>query len=458
MVHVAERLTDYVSKLSYTRIPSDVIKHAKYRILDTIAVGLLGYRTEWSKKVFEYAIDLGGRPESTIIMFGRKTSAENAALINGTMAHSLDYDDDLAGCHIGTVVVPAVLAMAEKTRTSGKEAIGATVAGYDVTVAVSKMLKSEILYQRGFHPTSVCGVFGSCAAGGRLYGLNSKKMMMSFGIAGSFVSGSMEYLSDGSWTKRLQAGKAAKDGIAAVLLAEKGYVGPKSIFEGSNGILKAYSGEVVSHIPLAGLGKTFEVNNAITKFYPACSCNLAPIEATLKIISKYHVRPKDIKSINVKTTEVCIGLVGEPIEEKRNPKTLLEAQMSLPYCVAVAIVDQTFTLKQIQEERIRDPQVRNLARRISVVSDSSFDISVHPRPQPTIVKLETNDGKIYMERVDFPKGNSRNPLSENELIGKLETCAMGLLGKEKVARIAEFILELEKASDLSPLMKLLRPH
>jgi 2-methylcitrate dehydratase PrpD len=267
----------------------------------------------------------------------------------------------------------------------------------------------------------------------------------------------MEYLADGSWTKRLQPGKAAKDGITAVLLAERGYVGPKSIFEGNNGILKAYTGEAFSQTFLDGLGRDFEVNKAITKRYPVCSCNTAPIEATLKIISNHQLKPEDIKAVEVKTTEVCIGLVGEPIEEKRNPQTVLEAQMSLPYCLAVTSIDGEFTLKQIQEERLHDLQVLDLTRRIHVVSDASFDISVHPRPQPGIVTLETTRGDIYTERIDFPKGDSRNPLSEGELLEKLETCVGDLMGAARIRRIAESVLELEKVRDTSYLMKLLRP-
>jgi 2-methylcitrate dehydratase PrpD len=457
MVYVAEKLSDYVERLSFEDIPPESIKNAKYRILDTIAVGLAGFSTDWARQVFEYAIDRGGKPESTVMMFGGKTNAENAALVNGTMAHSLDYDDDLAGCHVGCVVIPAALAMAEKLGGSGKEVIISVIAGYDVTVAVSRMLNSRILYQRGFHPTSVCGVFGSCATAGRLLELDTEKIAIGLGIAGSFVSGSMEYLADGSWTKRLQPGKAAKDGITAVLLAERGYVGPKSIFEGNNGILKAYTGEAFSQTFLDGLGRDFEVNKAITKRYPVCSCNTAPIEATLKIISNHQLKPEDIKAVEVKTTEVCIGLVGEPIEEKRNPQTVLEAQMSLPYCLAVTSIDGEFTLKQIQEERLHDLQVLDLTRRIHVVSDASFDISVHPRPQPGIVTLETTRGDIYTERIDFPKGDSRNPLSEGELLEKLETCVGDLMGAARIRRIAESVLELEKVRDTSYLMKLLRP-
>jgi len=458
MVYLAEKLSDYVGRLSFEDIPPESIKKAKYRILDTIAVGMAGFRTDWARRVFEYARDWGGNPESTVMMFGEKTNAENAALVNGTMAHSLDYDDDLAGCHVGCVVVPAALAMAERMGRSGKEVIISVIAGYDVTVLISRMLNSRILYQRGFHPTSVCGVFGSCVTAGRLLGLDVDKMVMGLGIAGSFVSGSMEYLADGSWTKRLQPGKAAKDGIAAVLLAERGYVGPKSVFEGNNGVLKAYTGEAFNERYLDGLGRDFEVNNAITKRYPVCSCNTAPIEATLKIISTHQLRPTDIKTIEVRTTEVCIGLVGEPIDEKRNPQTVLEAQLSLPYCVAVACIDRGFTFRQIEEDRLHDRQVLDLAQRIRVLPDPSFDISVHPRPQPAIVTLETDTGDIFTERVDFPKGDSRNPLSESELLEKLENCAGGLIDSARTRRIAETIFGLEKIQHISSLMEMLRPH
>lgn len=456
MTYVAKRLGEYISSLSYGDIPQDAIQNAKYRILDTIAVALAGYRTEWSQKMFEYAMELGGVPESTIMLFGGKTNAENAALVHGTMAHSLDYDDDLAGCHIGSVIIPAALAAAEKAGSPGKEVILSVIAGYDVTVAVSKLLNSQILYQKGFHPTSVCGVFGANATAGRLLGLDAEKMAMGISIAGSFPSGSMEYLADGAWTKRFQPGKAAKDGIAAALLARKGYVGPKSIFEGRDGVLKAYTGQLLNQSSLATLGKEFEVNNVITKFYPACSCNGAPIEAAMKIVAKHGVTPQEIESIDAKTTVVCIGLVGDPLEDKQNPSTVLEAQLSLPYCVARTILDQEFTLRQIQEEKIRDPVALALARRIRVSADAGFDISVHPRPQPVILTLKTKRGDVYTERVDFPAGNSRNPLSEDQWFSKLEDCAANLLGVERTRRIAETVLEMEKLRDISVLMDQLK--
>lgn len=213
MVSAARVIAEYSTTLDFSKLPSRVIQSAKEHFLDTLGVTIAGSVTPWSKIIADFCVSQSSNTEATILGRKSKVSADLAALSNGTMAHSLDYDDDPGVCHIGAVVVPATLAAAEKFSADGEKIIEAVVIGYDVVGRVEEAVDGEALFTRGFHPTSVCGVFGAATVATKILGLDLKKTIAALGIAGSFASGVMEFLSDGSMIKRVHPGWAAKGGI-----------------------------------------------------------------------------------------------------------------------------------------------------------------------------------------------------------------------------------------------------
>jgi 2-methylcitrate dehydratase PrpD len=320
----------------------------KMHTLDTIGVALAGSTTKWAKIIAKYVKNQAVPGKSTVLNYWNKTQSSLAAFANGTFSHSLDYDDDPGICHIGAVIVPASIAIAEELEANGQELITAINIGYDIVTRVEEAFDGETMFQRGFHPTAICGVFGAAAAASKILRLDREKTTNALGIAGSFASGLMEFLSDGSMTKRIHPGWAAQNGIKAAYLAMNEFTGPKTVFEGKHG-LKGFSREINSSKLLVGLGERFDVARSSLKKYPSCLYNASAIDGILELYNDKGIRPKDVKSIDIKVRSVAMRLVGDPIKRKYEPQTMLDAQMSMPYSVAVALIDGKAYLEQFSQ-------------------------------------------------------------------------------------------------------------
>src|SRR5690625_521376 len=241
MTYLAEQLADYVGQTRFSDLPDEVTKHAKFLLLDSVGVSIESADTVWSKAVLDMVRAWGGAPEATVLRFGARLPAVSAILANETFAHSMDFNDDLAGIHVGGIIPSTALAIGEALGRSGEEVVAATVLGYDVATRVADAINSQNLYLKGFQPTAVCGVFASAAVAGKLLRLTSTELAYAFGIAGSYARGTIECLKDGTVTKRYHVAKAAQGGAMAAYLARGGMTGPKSIFEGAFGLFNVYS-------------------------------------------------------------------------------------------------------------------------------------------------------------------------------------------------------------------------
>lgn len=267
----AERFGDFVERLDYDDVPKDVIEEAKLHILDTLGVALSTCDMDFAQIMLEVAKSLGGPPESSTIGSGYRLSAANAALVNGTMAHGLDYDDTHKGAvlHMSTFVVSTAIAMAESKGKSGKSTIVSAIAGYEVGARLG-MAASGKFISRGWHPTGVLGAFASAAVAGKILGLTGDQIATATGIAGSQSSGLAQWSDEGSWTKRMHPGWAAHSGIIAALLAQKGFDGPHKIFEGNLGLYNSYigKGEYDLEELSRGLGSIWETKQISYKLHP----------------------------------------------------------------------------------------------------------------------------------------------------------------------------------------------
>lgn len=454
----SETLAGYITNLFFKQFSPDVVHITKKAVLDLIGVAAVGSTTPWAKATIKVVKKLGGN-DATYIGGSKKISAPHAALANGTMAHSHDYDDvhNSSATHPGAAVIPAALAAAESIGATGKELIEGIVAGYEVMIRLSEALSPESHYKRGFHPTATCGTFGATAAAGRVLGLKEKAMTDALGISGSSAAGLLEFLSDGAMTKRFHPGKAAQLGLMAALLAQQGFTGPKTVFEGRDGVLRAYSDNQVPNKLVNDLGKGYKILEDSFKPYACCRCCHSQIDAFLSILNDNNLKPDNISAITAKSNTWSARIVSEPKEKKYVPKEMLEAQMSLPYCLAVAAYTGKATLKEFEPKMIADVQVLEFARRVDPIVDPQLDDfnKTNPNSIPAIVEVTTKDGAFYSKRVDYALGDPENPMSWEDLRAKFVSNATCIFSKDRTANIEKTINKLEKLQNVSELTRLL---
>jgi len=464
---ISEVLADFTAGLEYPQIPPDIRDRAKMRVLDFLGVALAGSQIPSSRIMIEVVKELGGTKESSIVGERMKVSCTNAALANGTMAHASDYDDDhrSATMHPGSAVVPAALALAEREGCEGPRLIEAVIAGYEVICRVGEAFLGT-QYHEGFHPTGACGVFGAAAAAAKILKLPPKEIIWAFGIAGTQASGLEEWKSDGTWIKRMHPGKAAQSGILAALLAKKGYTGPATIFEGKYGFLNAFSFERTydARKITEGLGEVFIGHETAFKPYPCCRFLHQVIDGVLDMVKQNQLMPGDIKEVRVRTFKVGIDTLMKPEERRYRPKTIVDAQFSIPFVVGAAVVRRRISLSEFTEESIRDPEILEIASRVKGEEDPEYTKG-YPAKFPTSIEVELESGASLKCYVDIPSGDPEkreyveNPLRFNEeIVKKFLLLISGIPSFSRRGRmIVRSIQGLDEAGDVSKLMRLLSP-
>jgi len=443
------RLAEFCASISWAALPASVRGRTQELVLDLLGVALRG-SAEPSSTI---AADLAGEARqsggASVIGAGFSTSAAWAALANGVAGHALEMDDVTreSSLHPGVVVIPAALAVAEERGCSATAFLEAVVAGYEATMRIGAALNPASTYDRGFHPTGVAGVFGAATAVGKLLGLDGDGLLRALGIAGTMASGSLEYLSDGSWTKRLNAGWAAHSGVVAAQLAARGFTGPTSPVEGRFGALHAYTSDPDPERLLAGLGEGFEIMRVGVKPYPCCRYNHGLIDCALAIRQEHGIRPDEVKAIRLGVLGGGWLLVADPIELKRTPMSTVDAQFSAPYAVAVALARGSVRLADYSETAIGDPVVRTLMQRTACYRDSALD-AAYPENWPAIVEVEATDGRVLSERVEYALGEPENPVSRDGLLSKFMDLTGDRLGGDCALALADRLLNLEKEPDV----------
>ena len=453
---------DYISGLSFEDLPRNVVEDAKYRILDIIGVALPAYAREGAVQVMvDFIREVAGRSESTILVMGDKVPAHNAAMINGLMAHCLELDDDhnvMIG-HPGSPVIPACLAVAEREGASGRSLIVGVVAGYEGVVRTSvavNAFKPGVLHNKGFHPTGTNGIFGAVVGAGRIMKLGGEKIANALGIAGGFSAGLLQGLYEGAWTKRLNPGWAAHSGVIASDLARLGYSGPKGIFEGSHGWFNAYAGEGNYDLEIItkGLGDSFSNVETSYKPYACCRYCHSPIDALLEIMKEHTIEPEKVESITVRTFKEAIHITVDPPERRKKPQTVVDAQFSMHYAIAVSLLTGRALLDEFSEEMIGDPIVLDLASRVDVVLDDEME-KAYPKLYPAGVMIRMKSGEEFYHQVKTAKGDPQWPLTAEELVERFHILASPVIGHDRASAVVENIQNLESIEDVGSLMTLL---
>lgn len=445
---------DFVLQTGFDSLPQAVVEATKKDILDTMACGIGGSGAPGAWEVVELVTKWAG--ESSLLVFGTKVPSPYAALANATMAHALDYDDtyDAGVIHAGVTVVPACLAVAEYIgRVSGQDFLTAVTLGIDIACRLARAITTP-MHQQGFIYTSVVGYFGAAAAVGKLLGLDREKLSHALGIAYSLTSGNRQCVPDGALTKRGQAGFAAMGGVIAALMAERGFTGAKNFLEGDFGFFNTYfRGDYNPDYLTQGLGNKFEVVNLSFKPYPCCRLDHPFIEATLELVSQHHIAAEDIEKIILFTGEERHHLCY-PLEKKRRPQNVVDAQFSIPYTVANAASKRRVVIKDFFPKALKNQAVLACADKI----EPRFDPSLASRAiAGGRVEIVTTSGR-YVKQVSIPKGHPDNPMTAEEVWSKLEDCAQNAarpLSSENLRRLTQLIDQLEKQDDMRQLITLL---
>jgi 2-methylcitrate dehydratase PrpD len=443
---LASRLASFAVGLEASAIPADVRQAARLHLLDTLGCGLAahGLSVSTAGQAIAGTTEAGG---ATVIGRQGPASDRDAALANGMLCHGLDFDDTHSDsiAHVSVVACAAALAAAETAGASGRELLAAIVVANEVTTRVGAAAAAGYMV-RGFHPTSVSGVFGATAAAARLLDLDRATTTRALGIAGSMAAGIFAYLSDGSLTKPVHAGWAASAGVTAARLARAGGEGPGAVFEDRFGFYAAYYGEGADRLErsLATLGSAWETPRIACKAYPACHFVHGCLDAAQRAHRETGWEPAEISRIDVAVPVPGIPLVLEPLAGKRRPRTDYDGKFSLPYSVAAMLVHGRVDLQTYADDALADPVVLALADTVQY-RRRSFD--TFPRAFPGWLRVRNVHGFVFESETPVQRGAPDNPLSEEDVLLKFHQNAT-LAVDAAAASLVDTVRGLEELDDV----------
>lgn len=442
---------------TYDDLPSEVVDATKRLILDTLAVGIGGSAKEGVSELVDILKEWGGKEESSIWVYGDKLPSLNAALVNATMVHALDYDDthDGAALHVGVVAVPTALALAERMGgIDGKKLITAIALAADLTSRLC-LANTVSPLERGWHYTTLHGNFNAAAVAGKLLELDEETLVSAFGLAYHQAGGNMQCVSDGALAKRVGPGFSARNGIMAAVMAQRGITGARNVLQGRYGLFTVYHrGDYNPEVLTANLGRQWEVVNLSFKPYPCCRHNHPSVDAALALVREHHIEAGDVESITAYLGKGCMKVIAEPLDAKQNPSNIVDAQFSVAWTIASAIAHGSVGIAEFTPEAIKDETVLALSNKVTPKADEALSVW---GVTPAIVEIKTKDGNVYSKRVDTPYGSPQNPMSMDAMATKLRDCASFAakpVSQENLDKLIEMVSQLEKIRDMGQIVRL----
>jgi 2-methylcitrate dehydratase PrpD len=451
---LARRLAEFTAALEFDRLPPEVVASARLRTLDILGIALAASTGDSAPAVLGALDGWGAAGECTVIGAKRTAASPLAILANGTLAHSLDYDDThaLSITHASAVVVPVALAIGEAGGLDGRAVLTAIVAGLE-TITRLGMAVPGAFHARGWHATATCGPFAAALVAGRLEGLDVARLTAAQGLAGSFASGLMEYLEDGSWVKRVHPGWAGHAGAVAAALARGGFTGPATVLEGRFGFYRAFLGAEPDRAPFATLGERWETPGIGFKPYPACHLVHAYLDCALELRREHALAPDDVEAVECLVPAGEVPIVCEPRAAKLRPRTSYDAQFSLPYTVASALIDGRVGLDTFSLEGLAEPRRLALAERVTHTIDPK---SVFPQGFPGWVRVRLRSGQTLEARAPDGRGGLARPLPPEAIVEKFRDNASRALPGARVDEIERRALGLDELDDVRTLVALCR--
>lgn len=432
----------YVAGLKFEDLPATAIEATRRNLLDTVGVAIAGASAPGCREVVRAVLDNYAGTQSAVWGTGRGASAAEAALANGTMAHALDFDDthDIAVLHAGVSVVPAALAMADRIGgVSGEELAVAVTAGLDVACRLGVATRVSPVV-RGWAYTATHGLFGAAAAAARLLKLEAEQVGHALGIAYAQAAGNCQCLVDGALTKRMQPGFSARNGVLSAILASSGITGTTNTFDGIHGLARIYlGGEFDRDVLVRDLGASFEHENLSYKPYPACRHTHAAIDAALHLASEHDIDPDAVEAISVGVNEEGYANVCVPAETKSRPRVVVDAQFSIPFCIATALAKRRVFIPDLAPDALDDPAVLRLAALVRAHVDPQLQKEYGRGVSPAAVSITLKNGSTVTAIRTEALGGLAAPMDFDRLAVKFRQCARYASGPVTEAGADELI-------------------
>ncbi len=412
---VAQHLVDHIFKLTPATLPQGVKQKCEDLLIDVVGLCVTARNEDYVTSAINGCDDDG---PCTAIGHARTLSAASAAFVNGTACHGEDFDDTFEGgpVHAGAVIVPAVLAACERHNPNGGQAaMLGTAVGVEVMCRLSTVVP-KAAHKAGFHPTAIYGTMGAAAGVSVALGLSAKQTVDALGIAGSFASGIIEYLAEGTWTKRMHPGWAAQSGIRAALLARAGFTGPRTVFEGVHGMFHAFAHNTKGDYDalIGDFGTRWVTETLAFKPYP-CGTMAHPYIDCAKRIAARGIKAADIKEMVCDVGEGTVHRLWEPLANKQRPQNGYAAKFATPFIIATGFVKGNVGLGDFTAEAVRDPDVLALAAKIRYEIDPN---NPYPRAFTGHIRVTLNDGTVIEDRQPHFRGGAKEPLTRQDIEDK----------------------------------------
>jgi 2-methylcitrate dehydratase PrpD len=408
---IAEEFSSWSKTLSVKDIPEKTQSTLKFLLKDICGIILSARNENYVKSLVETYKGSGN-----LVSLGHSERFDlfSSAIIAGTAAHGEDFDDTFEGnpMHVGATMIPAMLSAAQKFNLNGDQILKGLTIGSELICRLA-LVAPTAMHKQSFHPTAVCGTFGVAAGLSSVLDLTEKQMVSALGVAGSFTSGIIEYLAEGSWTKRVHPGWSANSGMNAALIAKSGFYGPRTVFEGEHGFFEAFALKEIerdySHLT-DGLGKRWENQNLAFKPF-ACGTMAQPfVDCAIKIRKKIK-NLNNISSITAKVGEGTVHRLWEPLKEKKKPSTPYSAKFSVPYCVAVGFIRGDAGLNEFNEKSINDKEILNLASKVNYEIDPNNE---YPKNYTGTLICKTSENEFTEHQPCF-RGGIKEPLTKDDI-------------------------------------------
>lgn len=445
---IARHLAQAVAGVTLDDVPQRAREVAAHDLLDAAGLCVASRQTTYMHALATGWDGVGG---CTAIGQGRGFDAAGAATLNGTAIHGEDFDDTLEGApiRVGAMVIPAVLAACERYGRTGRDALVGIVTGLEAVCRLNHVAPGAI-HRAGFHPVGVIGPLGATVGVGVALGLDEDQLTNALGIAGSFSSGITEYLTAGSWTKRLHPGWAAQSGLRAALLGRAGFDGPDTVFEGPHNFFRAFAPDASPRYSYLteGMGEQWLMQRIAFKPY-ACGTMIHPYIDCMIRLRDDGIDPRRIVSIECPTGAGLVDRLWEPLAAKHQPPTGYAAKFSMPFCMALGFYDRDAGLAQFTDARVHDPEVIELATKIHYVVDPDNE---YPHNYSGHLRVRLDDGSTISKDQPHMRGGAREPLTEDELVAKFRAnIGHGRWPAELGEHLLDFCLTIDRRHDLTDL-------
>jgi len=451
---ITAEMARWAAGLEYKQLSQDAVYQAKRFLLDSVGCALGGYQQHDVKIALAVLDEIAASGPATVIGTGKRVDAVSASLANALMIRCMDYNDiywKQDPSHPSDIF-PAAMAACERKKSGGKELIVGFVLGHEFEMRFCEAAFPGIR-ERGWHHATLTA-FVSPFVAGRGLRLSWEQIQHAVGISasrhctlGAVTAGKLTMM------KNTVDPMATQSGMLAALLAEKGYTGPEHVIDGKEGLVHCFGAEWRQNTLTDGLGESWRITLCGMKFFPTEALTHAPISAVLDLVKKNDLHPDQVAKVQIRSLARAADILSDP--SKYDPHTKETADHSLPYVIAAALVDRQVTPAQFEMAKIMDPKIREQLKKVEVVADPEIE-RVFPALQRVVVMIRTTDGKEFTEQLDYPKGDPRNPLTDQEIEEKFSALADGVLSVKAQAKLKDAIWNLDKVDSITKLMALMK--